>query len=271
MEEEHFDLARSMILNSIGQKVNTPYGPYIISQRDADICLDGPITAQDMLYCTALKENHLPVRIPETEWFIHFSARSTPYSWKTFNYGRPLERAWAMGEAGSFSAIKHFEADCSLPLEKQFLVQFAWPVTGLIFNWADTGKGSFILPESGQSYALLFQVRGGCVGQNATEGFEALFRVCDEINVIPLMAGYRNYTVRNHHFDSLIDLIEWANATIASPTLWPAPLPDEWQSLEDVELFQTCLPKMLRWQLSRDLDQGLNLEELKMKYISLLG
>ena len=194
---------------------------------------------QDTIYRAiwegAGRHNHLGF-VPNDDWLLHLTARTKPLAgFNKFTQGRALDELWGGGAGGRITRLRE---------QGNFLIQFAWNTSALIVSAGfgtikeptgnDTPQAAWLLTDI-PTYALLFQTKQGAAFFQSTEGFEVIFRVGSDINVVPVMASYGQYDVltTGEHFASLLDLVLWADHGI--PRGWHMPVPGHFKTIADIK------------------------------------
>jgi len=214
-----------------------------------------PETSQDIIINEILCNTGgitYPVRVPETEWLLHFGNRFesafddteksmfTRSSGVGFSSGRSLSRL-SGGEAGSRGSVAPSNI-CDLPVEERpFRIQFAWSTSHMIYETQQGDHGGTV----GRGFAILFRTTSGVKHRSGEGTGEVVFRTCTDYDDIPVYYHDRSRIevlghtpkgyIRTGRVFTLLELIQWADEEAGIQRQWPLPIPGYFRSVDDYQ------------------------------------
>lgn len=207
-----------------------PYRWIDIPQSDQDIIYN------QLLYDARGYQVRSQTRIPSDEWLVHYS----PSKFNRFR-GRDLSQ---IGNSIAGKTRITYEQDCDhLPLDKlDFLVQFAWSASHLIYNG--------MYAESIWNRNLVLFRSDSAVIHPGDSG-EVIFRSCSERDITTF--SYEGSVDKGGHpeeggwisddtgevFDvsAFLDIVEWADNRFGLVRKWPLPIPGYFTSTDEIKIW----------------------------------
>jgi len=223
--------------------------------------IDNPQSDQDLVYNKILYDweggaFHPQVRVPATEWLIHY----TRADFTRFNRARRFQDNLKENQFAGGHNSYMVQLDCQKPLsEIPYGFQFAWSTSHMIYEryYADT---------IWQKKMKLF--RSDSAVQHAGDNGEVVFRACSEKDLMSFTykgqgrgdnrSGVWVSDETGESLESPLKLVQWADARVGIQRRWPLPIPGFFTSVEEVRIWAERI-RLCGWQgmLKRQLDSDL--------------
>jgi len=234
--------------------------------------IDHPSTEQDYLYNKILFDwegsAYRPqVRVPNTEWLIHYTNKQIP----VFNVGRRFldnlkDQQFAGGHTSYLTSF-NCQEDWRQPNQRGF--QYGWSVSQMIYD-------KYYPSTIWRHKFILF--RSNAAVQHLGDNGEVIFLTCSDHDLTSFtfegttnsdgtpQSGFWINDKNGQQFITPLELVQWADTEYGLKRIWPLPIPGYFKSKAEIEIWGRRMIKVswsayLMRSLREDLLQLLTFSE----------